>query len=120
MRCYYDGQDAVGVCKHCGRGVCQDSGATVGKSLACKGRCEDEVSAMNDLMTRGRKAYPRTAGIYLRYAVVPGLLGLLSLGYAIFQQQYLGPMTGFFFGMGLVLLVAAGLALFNARRFQKP
>lgn len=120
VKCFYDQQEAVGICKNCGRGVCQDSSVTVGKSLACKGRCEGEITLVNDLMARSRKAYPRAAGIYARYAAVPAVLGVLSLGYAVFDQETLGSMTGFYFGLGVAMLLAAGLSLYNARRIKKP
>jgi hypothetical protein len=120
VKCFYDAQEATGVCKNCGRGVCNDSAATVGKSLACKARCEEEVGVLNELFSRNRTIYKRNAGIYTRYAVVPGLLGVFSLGYALFQQDSLGSITSFYAGAGVLMLLAAGIALYNGRQFRKP
>ncbi len=48
MNCYYHpDRPAVGVCKHCQRGLCAEDAALVADSLACKGRHENEVREMN-------------------------------------------------------------------------
>ena len=47
MKCFYDGtQDAVGVCKSCGKGISSDYAVDLGKGLACKGHCEEDVRAL--------------------------------------------------------------------------
>ena len=53
MNCYYHpDRPAVGVCKHCQRGLCAEDAALVDDSLACKGRHENEVREMNQWMAR--------------------------------------------------------------------
>ena len=47
MKCFYDPtQDAVGSCKSCGKGLSLDYAVDLGKGLACKNRCEDDVRAL--------------------------------------------------------------------------
>lgn len=47
MKCFYDPtQDAVGSCKSCGKGLSPDYAVDLGKGLACKNRCEDDVRAL--------------------------------------------------------------------------
>jgi hypothetical protein len=119
VKCFYDANEAVGICKNCGRGVCEDSGVTLGKSLACKGRCEDEVGTINDLFARNRTIYQKTAGIYWRYALIPALFAVLLLGYPLIRSDAFGPLTAFYAGLGFLMLVAAGIAVYNGRRLQK-
>jgi hypothetical protein len=50
----------VGTCKNCCRGLCQDSLAEVGDSLACRDRCEDKVARVNAMMAM---VQPRAANL---------------------------------------------------------
>jgi len=44
MKCFYDTtQDAIGTCKSCGKGLSKEHAVDMGKGLACKGRCEEDV-----------------------------------------------------------------------------
>jgi len=64
MRCYYhQDKEAVGSCKSCGKGLCPDCAADVGKGLACRGHCEDDVRAVITLIDRNIKLSPKTAQI---------------------------------------------------------
>ena len=47
MKCFYDTtQDAVGSCKSCGKGLSSDYAVDLGKGLACKNRCEEDVRSL--------------------------------------------------------------------------
>ena len=64
MRCFYhQDREAVGSCKSCGKGLCPDCAADVGKGLACRGRCEEDVRAVVALVERNIKFSPQTARI---------------------------------------------------------
>ena len=53
MHCFYhQHKDAVGTCKSCGKGVCTECAVDLGKGLACRGRCEDDVRAVISLIDR--------------------------------------------------------------------
>ncbi len=48
MICYYHPTEAaVGICKHCQRGLCSACAADVDDSLACKERHEERVRVTN-------------------------------------------------------------------------
>lgn len=50
MKCYaHESNDAVGTCAACGRGVCRECAADMGRALACNDRCEPEVRRLLDL-----------------------------------------------------------------------
>jgi len=50
MRCYnHHEKEAVGTCKSCGRALCPDCAAEVEKAVACRNRCESDVSTLLSL-----------------------------------------------------------------------
>ena len=59
MRCFYhQDQEAVGICKSCAKGLCNECCADVGKGLACKTRCEIDVRTLNDYIDQNMSAAP--------------------------------------------------------------
>ena len=63
MKCFYHPNvDAVGLCKHCQRGLCSACGAERDSGLACRERHETEVDQVSALIRRnvqvGVKAQP--------------------------------------------------------------
>ena len=60
MRCYnHHDKEAVGTCKSCGRALCPTCAAEVEKAVACRGRCEADVSTLLAL-NRNALQYART------------------------------------------------------------
>ena len=60
MKCYtHHAVDAVAICRSCCRALCPDCVAEVGTACACKGRCEERVTALNAMVVRGGSAYKR-------------------------------------------------------------
>lgn len=56
MKCYYHrDRDAIGTCKSCGRGLCDECHVALDKGLACRERCEQDVrnlAALTDATLR--------------------------------------------------------------------
>ena len=53
MRCFYHHEkEAVGTCKSCGKGLCPDCAVDLGRGLACRGRCEENVKTVIQLVER--------------------------------------------------------------------
>jgi hypothetical protein len=51
MACYNHREtNSVGNCKACGRSLCPDCIVEVGKSIACRSRCEDDVRLQDSLI----------------------------------------------------------------------
>src|SRR5689334_7530095 len=47
MSCFYHhDRDSIGGCKSCGKALCPECAVDLGKGLACRGHCEDHVSAL--------------------------------------------------------------------------
>jgi hypothetical protein len=71
MKCFYHPQsDAVGTCKHCHRGVCRECAAERMDGIACLGRCEASVDAVNALIQRNIQVAVRSRSVnVLSFAV---------------------------------------------------
>jgi hypothetical protein len=80
MVCYYhQSAQAVGICKNCHKGICAECAVDVGNGLACKGHCESEVAAINNVFERGKIQYQDLGSIYGRNALWMGGLGIAIL-----------------------------------------
>ena len=56
MKCFYHhGEDAVGLCKACSKGICDVCATDVGGGLACRATCVEAVKGINLLITRNVK-----------------------------------------------------------------
>jgi hypothetical protein len=56
MRCFnHSEREAVGICKACQRGLCVECLTDLEDGLACKGHHEDQVNALNALISRNLK-----------------------------------------------------------------
>ena len=127
MNCYYHPtQPAVGICKHCQRGLCTDCAALVistplnprDDSLACKDRHEKDVHALNKMTERNLLASARTGANYLRSAWFYLLTGLAFAGFGIYQIRWLGLQGIFLFLIGAFLLYVGVANFVESRKFK--
>ncbi len=119
MICYYHpDRPAVGMCKHCQRGVCIDCAALVDDSLACIARHEEEVRGLNLMAQRGVLQAKRVGSGYLRNAVFYALVGTLFAGFGLMQYRFLGLQAVFFMLIGLFLLYAAVTNYLESRKYK--
>ena len=119
MNCYYHpNQPAVGLCKHCQRGLCLDCAADVDGSLACKDRHEEQVRALDTLTTRNLLQAERVGSVYRRNAVFYSLVGLLFSGFGLTQIRWLGWQGIFLAAIGLFLLYAAAANYLESRNYR--
>ncbi len=64
MRCFYHhDRESVGGCKSCGKGLCPECAVDMGKGLACRGRCEEDVRQLVTLIDRNIKLTAQTGNI---------------------------------------------------------
>ncbi len=119
MNCYYHpDRPAVGICKHCQRGLCAQDAALVDDSLACKGRHENEVHETNQLTARNILQAKRVGSIYNRNAIFYFLVGAAFTAYGYYQVPFVGLQGVFLLIVGLFLLFAAGLNFFEGRKYK--
>jgi threonine/homoserine/homoserine lactone efflux protein len=118
MRCFYHPTtDAVAACKSCGKGLCPDCATDLGKGVACRGRCEDDVRSIIQLVERNIRMSPMSADLIRRAsstrmnsAVFSLVLGAVMVGYSLLSERNLHFLTaagGCFLVYGVVQLLSA-------------
>lgn len=119
MNCYYHPTvPAIGICKHCQRGLCSECAAIVEDVLACKNRHEEEVRVMEQLTARNLFQAKRAGSVYMRNAVFYGLVGVAFAGFGLWQLKWLGLQAALFIVLGAFLLFAAGMNYFEGRKYK--
>jgi hypothetical protein len=125
MRCFYHPtHEAAGVCRNCGRGICSDCIAISEEAVACRGKCEERVAAIQRTV-QGNQAHFRAAAGQLRqggiYAIFMGIL-FAAMG-AIFVQligadfgRYMGIL---FIAFGALIIVRGVSSTWAARRYAQ-
>jgi hypothetical protein len=59
MKCFHHHDaDAVGVCKSCGKGLCVPCAVDIGRGLACRERCEEDVRNLIHLVDNNMRLSP--------------------------------------------------------------
>ncbi len=119
MVCYYHpDKPAVGICKHCQRGLCSDCAAIVDDSLACKDRHEEQVRGLILLAERGILQAKRVGSGYMRNAIFYFLVGVLFMGFGLLQYRFLGLQAVFFMLVGIFLVYAAAANYIESRKYK--
>ncbi|MFZ1040589.1 MAG: hypothetical protein WCA79_21175 [Anaerolineales bacterium] len=119
MNCYYHPERlAIGICKHCQRGLCAEDAALVDDSLACKGRHENEVRETNQWIRLNILQVKRIGSVYNRNAIFYFLVGVVFAGYGFYTMRFTGLQGLFLLMVGLFLLFAAGLNFFEGRKYK--
>ena len=108
MHCYNHSEDAVGICKSCGRALCRSCAAEVEKAVACKDRCESDVAA---ILSTNRNAllYAKTAK-KARY-LAPTLFVVMGIMFTTLGITASGIDLSFFAGAVVVAIGAALLVI---------
>jgi hypothetical protein len=71
MKCFYHPvSEAVGLCKHCSRGVCKDCAAERVGGLACRNIHESEVDRTSALIDRNINLVSRGGSVNLLAALI--------------------------------------------------
>ena len=110
MKCFYDPtQDAIGTCKSCGKGLSADYSVDLGKGLACKGRCEEDVRRLIELIEHNISMRGASANIMrgagrggMLTSVVHFVLGCAFLGFGIRHREEI---DAFPIMVGIVFLI---------------
>jgi len=106
MKCFYHPDaDAVGLCKHCSRGVCHECAAERAGGLACKGIHDDKVDQLSNLVERNMRVSARSGSVRL-IAVIVYWGAALVCGYILTQETIIR-MRLLLGVMAAIMLVAA-------------
>ena len=119
MVCFYHPErPAVGLCKACQRGLCAECAAQVGESLACRGRHEAQVTAMETMLQKNLLQAKRVGSDYLRNTIFYGVVGLLFAVFGGTQLRFLGLQAAVYLVIGLALLWAALANYLESRKYR--
>jgi len=119
MNCFYHpNQPAVGMCKHCQRGLCAECAAVVEDVLACINRHEDEVRNLEQLTEHHLFQSKRFGSNYMRNATFYGLVGTAFAGFGLWQLKWLGLQAALFMALGFFLLYAAIVNYLEGRKYK--
>lgn len=109
MKCFNHHElDAVGLCKHCQRALCEQCVTDLGHGLACKNRHEDDVEAINNLIENNKKTYEAQPKGSLIMPIFYVFMGLVFVYFAYKDGRGIGSMP-FIMGAGFILF---GIAIF--------
>jgi predicted Fe-S protein YdhL (DUF1289 family) len=119
MNCFYHPETpAIGLCKHCQRGLCSGCAAVIDDVLACLHRHEDDVHKQEQLIARNLFQSKRVASGYMRNATFYGLVAVVFAGFGIWQYRYLGLQAVVFIMLGGFLLYAAAANYFEGKKHK--
>lgn len=119
MNCYYHPDiPAIGLCKHCQRGLCTECAAIVDDSLACKDRHEEQVSALEELAKQNIIKSKRAGSDYVRNTIFYGIVGVLFTAFGLSQLKWLGLQALVYAIIGLALLWAALANYLESRKYK--
>ena len=80
MRCYnHPDHDALGICRNCGRGLCDGCIALAEEAVACKGACEAKVASLLRIEKAMSEQLGTIAKTYRSGSLVSGVVGLACM-----------------------------------------
>lgn len=119
VRCFrHQDREAVGICKHCQRGLCPACAALVEDVLACRDLHEDEVASLNRVAATDMIQAARVPSGYLRNAIFYAFVGAIFAALGVSQLRFLGWQAVFFVVLGALLLYVAGANYMESRHFH--
>jgi hypothetical protein len=114
VKCFYDDtKDAIGTCKSCGKGLSREFAIDLGKGLACKDGCEEDVQNLITLIDRNIQ-FSKSSGKFEKVSVSGGYASALFLlcgGMAFIIFGLLKNHNTFFIVIGAIFLI---YGLFNS------
>lgn len=118
MQCFrHPERAAVGICKHCQRGLCPDCVALVDDILACRDVHEEDVAALTRKLTTEMLQADRVRSVYIRNCIFYGLVGTVFAALGTIQLRFHGLQAVFLIAVGALQLYAATANLLEARGF---
>ena len=83
MKCFnHSEKEAIVICKNCNKGLCKECAVEVDNGIACKDKCEEEVSFLNQMLQKNKGMYNKTAqSLYTAYFIHLAM-GVVFSGFA--------------------------------------
>jgi hypothetical protein len=115
MKCYiHKTTDALGTCKSCSKGVCEECAFDTGNGLACKNSCVEEVRAVNEVIERNKQIYRISRTVLSTDVIVYFMLAAVCLGWGIFSS--LAWQLNLFAILGGLCILAIGILAYSREK----
>ena len=112
MSCFYHhDRSSVGGCKSCGKALCSECAVDLGKGLACRDQCEDDVRALIALIDRNIRLSPQAtqlleSGRKIRSstAIFNSIIGAILIAWGLTDMErfsFIAILGGCFLAYGL-------------------
>jgi hypothetical protein len=118
MNCFYHPEkEAVGICKNCNKGLCITCVSEVTNGIACKGKCEQEVEMINELIQRQKPSFKRLRSSHNQNSILFGLLGIVFISIGLFLDH---EKNSFWLsiGVGVIFLFGSYMSYSNSRKYK--
>jgi len=103
MNCFYHpDKPAIGVCKSCSKGLCQDCVTDLGHGLACKNKHEAEVNNLNMIITKNYKVF---SSAHKNTLLAPLFYIFVGSVFSVYGYISRGGVTGLSFVLGTGFVV---------------
>ena len=109
MRCFYHpDRDANGICKSCNKGLCSECSVDLDYGLACRGKHEQNVAALNAMVVNATRIQATTSKARYVAPAFTAFMGIMFLGYGYLKEGlavFLLPLGVGFLVYSLVIFV---------------
>lgn len=117
MNCFYhSNRAAIGICKHCHKGLCSECATDLDHGLACKEKHEEAVKNINMIINKNTKVYNSASKNTLIAPTFFLFMGLVFAGFGYFSS---GGMTDLPFVMGVGFIIFAVVVFIQNRKLYK-
>lgn len=116
MQCFSHQQNAaIGICAHCGKGICAECVTDTGTGLACSPGCETQIEFKRSISELQKRAVKSSTSSWspnmLLYSVLGVLFVVLGITFSEMAPRYL------FVALGVACMGYGIYCLFLNRRF---
>ena len=117
MKCFvHSGQEAVGTCRTCHRGLCRDCAVAEPGFIACHGACAEQARRLEALVANNVQSYRTARG---NWWLMPAFFALFAAIFLYFGFQRFDDHVNIATTMGIAFIVFAGVLLFRNLRWAR-
>lgn len=117
MNCYTHTQkEALGICKHCQKGICMECLVDSGDGLSCKGKCLEEVKLLKKLRDFEQKVVKNNSSQWTSSGLLYLFMGILII---VVPIVFLRKINIVFMPVGLLFLIYGIFVLMKRKAYKE-
>jgi hypothetical protein len=118
MKCFnHRDQDAVALCKQCGKGLCQHCLVESSAGTSCHGKCEEDLSTAYALFQREKTTFLKTSLVYKRSGIFAAVMGVAFFAFGVWEK--IPQLRIFLCTIGVLFLLGSLLFWKSAKEFRQ-